>query len=524
MMNARCAGRFGFLTALTCIAGAPTFAGVREDIRRAIAGADYGAATIAYYAIDLQTGEVLVDSHGDLPLIPASNEKIITSGAALMVLGPDFSFETRMVRAGDRLVVIGSGDPALADPELLGEMNLGVDELLSTWVQDVKGAGAESFAELIVDARIFDDVLVHPDWPREQLNEPYCAQVSGLNFFANTLAFYPRPGGAEGASPAFRVEPDVTSWMSIGNSAKTTLNKKKKNSIWISRQLGTNDFTLRGEVRTPQQAPIFVTVDNMPQVFSRILADRLRQSGVQVASIRVATEADGEFTGDSVGRAIRSPLATVLRRCNQDSENFFAESLFKRIGHEVTGERGSWQSGAAVVRMLMSKRLDPDLATQATVTDGSGMSRTNRQTPRIIASWLSSIYNDPKLSAPFIDSLALAGENGTLKGRFGGIALANEVHAKSGYLSGVSCLSGFVVAPASVAEAPGGAVERPAGYAGRRTVAFSIMVNDIPANIPVSRIKTMQEKIVDVLDNYLQANQEAAAAPTSDDSANRSGG
>lgn len=509
---------------LTC-AGAPLMAGVNDDVRRAIAGADYGTSVIAFYAVDLQTGEVLVDSGSDMPLIPASNQKIITSGASLIVLGPQFAFETRMLKDVDRLVILGAGDPALGDPDLLRDMNMGVEELLSAWVSDVKGADVSSLAELVIDARIFDDVLVHPSWPREQLNEPYCAQVSGLNFFGNTLAFYARPGSAEGAAPSFRVEPDVSNWLSIGNSAKTTVNRKKKNSIWVSRSLGTNDFTLRGEVRTPQLAPIFVTVNDMPTVFGRIMADRLRKNGVQVASTRKATDADGEFTGAPVGRLIRTPLETVLRRCNQDSENYFAESLFKRFGHEVTGERGSWESGAAVVRMLLAKRLTPELAVQASIADGSGMSRQNRLSPRLICAWLESLYQDERLCDPFISSLAVAGENGTLKGRFNGVTLSNSVFAKSGYLAGVSCLSGFVVAPGVAEEIPGGKLGvRDRDFNSRRAIAFSIMVNDIPANVPVSRIKTMQEKIIDVLDNHLHETRQTLLPAGIDLPAERSGG
>ena len=94
-------------------------------------------------------------------------------------------------------------------------------------------------------------------------------------------------------------------------------------------------------------------------------------------------------------------MTTVLRRCNVDSYNLYAESLFKRLGYEVTRAPGSWSNGAAVLRMVLQEHLGIDAGKAFTVADGSGMSRNNRVTPRMLALWLKAMADDEKIVVGF---------------------------------------------------------------------------------------------------------------------------
>ena len=181
------------------VAEGAAVAGLDDEVRSAIASHPLGEALVAVSVRDAASGHELVSINAGRQMIPASNQKLFTTGAALHVLGADFEFGTTLLRDGDRLIVLGDGDPAFGDPELLEIMTLNdepgvdVEQFLDLWVTAVSEAGMAEVREIVVDDRIFDRVLVHPTWPADQLNRPYCAELAGFNFHLNVLRFYPVP-------------------------------------------------------------------------------------------------------------------------------------------------------------------------------------------------------------------------------------------------------------------------------------------------------------------------------------------
>ena len=186
---------------------------------------DVGTGRVAISVREADSGTTIVEINANEPYIPASNLKLLTTGAALHVLGPEFRFETRLLREDDRLIILGSGDPAFGDPKLLEMMSgpdgvpLDVESFLNLWVDRVEAAGIDRIEELVLDDRIFDRQFVHATWPPGQLNRSYCAQVSGFSFHLNQLYFYPEPrlGG-----PSTHIFVPKVNWLEIynrGNSA-----------------------------------------------------------------------------------------------------------------------------------------------------------------------------------------------------------------------------------------------------------------------------------------------------------------
>jgi D-alanyl-D-alanine carboxypeptidase/D-alanyl-D-alanine-endopeptidase (penicillin-binding protein 4) len=244
-------------------------------------------------------------------------------------------------------------------------------------------------------------------------------------------------------------------------------------------------LVLRGDVRWVG-SPIKVTIHDNPSHFGSILKDRLAKAGVKVGSVRRVTPEDHVDARTNL-HIVRSPMHIVLRRTNEDSQNLYAESLIKRIGHEVTGQPGSWANGGTVIRMLVQERLRSSPASAVVVADGSGMSRSNAVTPQALAEWLTSFANDPKLSEPFIASLAQPG-SGTLRSRMQNAELDFKVFAKSGYLNGVHALSGYVIDPET-----------------DRKVVFSILINDRPSSVPSRFVHEFNEKVVELADEWLES-------------------
>jgi D-alanyl-D-alanine carboxypeptidase/D-alanyl-D-alanine-endopeptidase (penicillin-binding protein 4) len=170
----------------------------------------------------------------------------------------------------------------------------------------------------------------------------------------------------------------------------------------------------------------------------------------------------------------------VLARCNKDSQNLFAEALIKRLGHEATGEPGSWSSGAAAERMFLSRALGPQAA-RFVIDDGSGLSRDNRVSAELLTGVLLAMHRNPTLAKTYRESLSVGGKDGSLRLRFRGRGFASTVEGKSGYIDGVIALSGYI-------------------RQGDDDYAFSIMLNDYDQ---VYKGKRLIDRIVGAVDGYL---------------------
>ncbi|HVZ94468.1 MAG TPA: D-alanyl-D-alanine carboxypeptidase/D-alanyl-D-alanine-endopeptidase [Phycisphaerales bacterium] len=461
---------------------------LQSRLEAAISNSAIGETKFAVHVIDCTTNNVLASSNPDASMIPASNMKLLTSGAALSTLRPDFVFRTELLRqpatatTPERIILKGSGDPALGDPKLLAAMGIKADDIFDEWAKAAAKSGTVK-PEVVIDDRVFDRQYVHPTWPANQLNRWYCSEVTGINYHTNLLAIF-TDCREIGRPPRLTTEPSAP-WIQITNKARCV--NEGRHSVWVAPQPNEpNTFILSGDARHANE-PVEVCLQNTPNVISRLLEDALNRAGVSPSKVRLA-DAEETFPGATAIHVVQTPMSRVLDRCNKDSYNLYAECLLKRMGNVVTGAPGSWPNGSTVVRMVLLDRLGPAAGQAFTVADGSGMSRENRVTTRMLAAWLVSLQSDETIADTFIASLPKAGEEGTLRKRFHehGIDLKNDVRAKTGYISGVSSLSGYVL-----------------GANGNRRVAFSIIANDKPNRVSLDAIWKLQESIVETIDKWI---------------------
>ena len=466
---------------------------IDNHLQQLIQSADLRQTKVAFMVKDLQTSEILAELNADVPMIPASNMKLITTAAALDVLGTDFVFRTKLsliqtdqvspngITAETRLGILGGGDPAFGDPVLLGQHGLIVDDLLNQWVQAVAQTQVSRFKGLLVDDRIFDSEFVHPSWPTSDLIKHYGAQVTGLNFHTNCVDVLPEPT-VQGQTPRIRLFPDH-SFLQTVNRAETS----DQDLFTIDRKLGTNELIFGGTVRNRRNAPYRITIHDPPMLFARWFAQRLADRGIEIGSLARASEQE-QLHEIKTLHLVQTTLPQILKRTNQDSQNLFAECLLKRMGREMTGRPGSWKGGAAAIRIVLAKRLGSPSATIA-IDDGSGLSRGNRATARIFLELLDSMHQDTRKSKIFRESLAAGGAKGTLRRRFGD--LEGQVYAKSGYLRSVSALSGYLVLPAESVQIRS------------RTIGFSFLFNGFAPHKRNFDIKKLQEKMLKRIEQAL---------------------
>lgn len=468
------------------IQGPPLEDRVRVAIRDAKLGK--GLVSVSVRACDdgpRGPGRELVSINGDRPMIPASNMKLVSTGTALHVLGPRFEFRTRLVKDGDMFILVGDGDPSLGDPDMFDRMvirdaagqrqTLDEEMLLGLWADAIVAEADGGPVSIRVDDAVFDRTLWHEGWnPNDRLKR-YAAEVSGLNFHRNVFHFRPdasRPGRPDWSNMRPRAP-----WLLANAENKST--RGKKTAAWIARPPEGNQLSFRGTAKGRTTAPLEVTFHDPSMMFARLLADRVEARGVEVRDIgRLDIEVPPGRK--SIGPTIRTSITPVIEWCNETSQNLYAESLLKRATHARTGKPGSWDDAERIVKETVRTRLGVEgneLTEPLRIEDGSGLSKGNRLTANFLTAWLDSFHDDPRLRNQYVKSLSRGGleDDGTLAKRFRDMPDGYEVDAKSGYVSGVSTLSGFVTAPD-----------------GRRW-AFSVLCNNVAHN--VRGAKALQERI-----------------------------
>lgn len=482
------------------------------SVRASLSAARIEKARVGVSIVDCDSGEQLASINEKDLFAPASNLKLITSGVALSIL-KNFEFKTGFAlgKAGTadegKLVIKGAGDPAFCDPKLLAEQAWSVERFMERIVDAAKAAKVSGIKEVIIDDRVFERdsagaAPVHPTWPREQLNRWYCAPVSGLNFFTNVIALRATRGDRLGMKPNVTTEPAAPWYVNLDLAATRTVNDGS-NSLWAQQEKGrvgaggaSGDFEgitfkVFGDVKTPITAPVDVTVAQPGVFFAKLLSHELWQAGMTAAPggkeppVRVAADAEDLAAVNAAPFAvITTPLSAVLKRCNVDSQNLYAECLLKRTAFEVTQQPGSWATGSQVVTMRLSEKLGSEAGAQKIrIVDGSGMSRDNQISPVLMARWLAHLQQDKTVGAEFLRSMARADDKeAKISKRFADRKLSGTVYAKTGYIDKVRCLSGYVVH-------------------GDRTIAYSVLVNDIGG--VDARVKDFQEEVVTIIDKWL---------------------
>lgn len=476
------------------VATLPVLGDLQRDLERAIAQAGLDEMDVGISVVELRTGRRVVDIDALEPLIPASNMKLLTSASALLSLGENFMFDTRFILDGQTLIVVGSGDPGFGDPALLADLPEPMDvEAMVDFIADaIVKAGPTKISEVVIDDRVFDRDTVHDDWPTDQLQYYYCAEVGGLNFHLNIANVYARPTTLN--QPARVVIEPIASGVDIENTTRTVgkrtaAGRPHSSSIAVHRDSEGNQWRISGSVSRSVGAP--TALRDTAILFGEILAERLEQREVEIGEAHALPAhsvrrigVDETYEGTTV-LVVKTPIEEVLRRCNSDSYNMHAEALFKRLGHSLTSQSGSWPLGAAAMRSVLIDKMGPSALDGLRVADGSGMSRQNKVTPATLCSLLTHMndLSDDGVRMLFQKSLARSGE-GTLRRNFlTPRELKHDVLAKTGYLNNVRTMSGYIV--------PKGGSEP--------VVAFSIMMNGFKSSDSL-RSRELRNELVRLID------------------------
>jgi D-alanyl-D-alanine carboxypeptidase/D-alanyl-D-alanine-endopeptidase (penicillin-binding protein 4) len=436
-----------------------TEAGLQRRIRTAIERAALGDR-VGISLVDVRSGRSIFAHNAALPLDPASNQKLITAGAALLELGAEFRMLTGLYGdvQGDSVVsglyLKGYGDPTLQSADLVG------------LAEQLAARGVQRVDEVVIDGSYFDDQILPPGFEAQPAEvSPFRAAVAAVSVNANAYTLRVAPGPAIDAPASVSV--DAEGHFALDN-AVTTSERGTVKVVAVQNQkadklvlrvsgtvpLGTPQIAYRRRVEAP-----------LPYA-GYALIEALRAQRVQVPRrVRIATMPAGL---PLLASRRSAPLSEQLAALGKHSDNFVAEMLLKVLGAERVGAPGRTANGASVALQAV-RRLNVSTGGMQ-ILNGSGLFAPNRVSAGQLTQLLAAMYNSPATRPEYVAHLAIAGVDGTLAKRLDQLPSPRVVRAKTGTLDDVITLSGYVL-----------------GRTPERVFAFSVLTNGIKGKQQAAR-------------------------------------
>lgn len=412
-----------------------------DSIERALSDPAMDGVGRAVHVVSLDRGDVLYSSEADRLYTPASNLKLFTAASALLALGPDYRFTTALIATaaadGDTLrgdlVLIGRGDPDLVTADLAAL----ADSLVSRGIRVVDG-------DVRADAAWFDDVEWGPGWMWDDGPYWYWPYVSALTLDDNAVTVVVRPGEAPGDTVHVTVDPP-TAYMAV-NVRAVTAPADSEGTVEVVRHWDpkANVIDVEGALPVGADSVVAIRTVEAPALFAAtVFTELLEERGVQVTGAARRGDAASPTVADTIGRHVSDSLAASVRNFLKISDNLTGEQLVKTLGAETFGPPGSYETGLAAERRILATEAGID-TTRLRLADGSGVSRYNLVTARAIVDLLGAMDARTDLREIWRAALPIAGVDGTLEERMRGTPAEGRARAKTGTLSGVTALSGYV--------------------------------------------------------------------------------
>jgi D-alanyl-D-alanine carboxypeptidase/D-alanyl-D-alanine-endopeptidase (penicillin-binding protein 4) len=451
---------------------------LRERLTELLHDKPLSRTRVGVQVMQASDGDVLFAHNAEHAFNPASNTKMLTTAAAITYLGGDFRYHTALygpppdengVVHGD-VVLRGSGDPSLVVSDV-AEIAHNLSERGITGIE----------GNLIADPRFRDGAASGS----EGLGE------GALILNRNTYAVRVRPGDT-GHAALVDVQPHID-YFAVENSATTVRGKRSRLKIDSYRKGDRLVVVVKG--RIAESRGDYIDARRLPDaslLAGYVLKSALGDFGVEVSGEVRTGELGGALT--MLGEHQSSPLSDICKLSNKPSNNFIAEAIYRTLGGELYGLPGTLAKGTrAIIDYLGAVGVKPGAYK---IVNGSGLTHENRITPSDLALMLRKIYFDLAVAPDFLSSLAVAGVDGTIRNRFLGTEAVGLVRAKTGTLSSVSALSGYVGDKGDV-------------------LVFTIFVEGF-RNRRVNEVRHAQVRMVEAMLKFLRADRPSSSEPPSE--------
>lgn len=467
--------RFGMLLLAVLSAGRvgsmPRQAALQSKVEAVIAKSPTVVrGQLGFKFIDAETGEVLAEQNAANFFTPASNTKLYTTATALVRLGSDYRFRTQLRTADEwkpgqdtisNLQIVGGGDPNLSARALPYQVDaVERDPLaaLKELADQLAGAGIRKITGDVTGVASRYGLETYPDgWTLDDSVYSYGAPVTALSVNDNTAAIIVRPSEA-GELADLEIQPATSHFILLN---RVTTDASAESHIHITRTPQSNELVLTGTIgQAVSQWREDVAIDDGALFAARAFIDVLRERGVTVGGeARADYEPAGAASanGTLVAEKVSDPLSEVLRVVNKVSQNLHAEMLLREIAWIRTGT-GSLENGRKERELFLKEAGISRDGTGYALDDGSGLARQDLTTPDSTTALLRYMWGCTERET-WVNTLPIGGWDGSLQHRFRRITGAQRVRAKTGSLSHVNALSGYIETK------------------DHRWLAFSVMVN-----------------------------------------------
>ena len=429
---------------------------------------------------NLTTGEVIDSYREDKVVPPASVMKLLTTAACLETMGPGFRFPTILeytgtidggVLHGD-LYIRGGCDPSLGWK--------GRTAFLNQWVKAVKAAGITRIdGAVIADMTMLDGEAQNPAWLCEDAGNYYAPGIFALNYYGNTMNIVLKSGEPGSVATVVGTEPQVEDIVFIN---RVRCDKIQYDGAFVSGIPYSRERYLTGAV--PSNLGTFGVKGDLPNpglLLARHLTTRLREAGV-------AVKRDANYLPDynpltpprhELYIHYSEPLSEIIKETNVNSNNLYAEALFRYLGTRYTLP-GTIHNSQDLLRDYWRRR---GVAVQnAIIKDGCGLAPQDAVSAKAFVQLLTVMRSSPNADY-WMASLPVSGKTGTLTSLCPGTPLEGRIHAKSGTIAGTKNFAGYI-------DMPNG-----------DTWVFAILINSAPGKARNIQ-HVIQQYLLDVYKNH----------------------
>lgn len=422
--------------------------------------------------VDADTGETLALHHPDALMNPASGTKMLSTAAALALLGPETRFETTLHGRLDKATGEIAGDLVFrggGDPKLLPEhLTAAAKALFTAGVKRVRG-------DLVVDGTLFAEQLP-PAFDQKGTDAGYRASIGGaaVNFGAVSVRVR---AGKVGGPVRVSVVPQSDAVV-VHNKARSV--KGKRRTLKVSARAAKDGRTIivvSGELGTrAKRYAERKRVANPDLLTAHLFARALDKAGVTLdGKVQLASAPE---PGPILHRIEGQTLEAAAADTNTWSNNFMAETLLLHLGKDASKQATFERAVSHATKALVELGMPPD---GFRLVNGSGLYDATKVSARAMTTLLTRLRAHPTLARPFAEGLAVAGRSGTLSARLKGKATRGRVIGKTGTLDEVVSLSGY---------APG---------RGGRTLAFSVLINDARPGLTGALRRAIDKLVTDLV-------------------------
>lgn len=412
---------------------------------------DLQHASYGFCILDAETGKILKEYNPDLALIPASTMKIMTTSAALGILGKDFTYKTNFYTfqktdslTGSNttnLLIKGSGDPSFNSSYFYNNDST----FFNSIIQKLKTKGIKKInGSIVADASYFDN-KIPSSWIWGDIGNYFGAGANGLSYRDNKFSLFYNSGAINTLANLENISPTYFSKNITIQSSVISAGTEDDAFVFGD----PNGYSRKVTGSIPPNKKHYEVEAEMPEpplYFINELQVELKKNNLATNDVKlVMNETPNKYDVKSaqlVYSHISPKLEKIVFYTNTKSNNHYAESLLKTMGAVKSGKQGTTENGIdAVSNFWESRGID---VSGLHMADGSGLSRANTITTKIQATVLSKIYRDTLMYNAFNICLPVAGKNGSMTNLCKGTFAENNMRAKTGYINRARGYCGYV--------------------------------------------------------------------------------